>query len=224
MRKQKMSTVFIEEKIRVPDWVSDLTSFRQWAHSPEFPERGRISYLKDEVWVDMSKEQFYHNQLKGEIASILTAFVKKNRLGIFFPDGMLLSDLETNFATGPDGIFVSKESLRTGRLTMVEGAKGGYVELQGAPDMVLEVISPSSVGKDTVVLREVYWDLGVDEYWLVDGRGEKLDFDILRHGPKEYLPVRKPGGWLRSTVFGASFRLTRKTDEMGHPEFTLGVR
>ena len=51
-----------------------------------------------------------------------------------------------------------------------------------------------------------------------------MDFDILRHGAKEYVPVRKPGGWLRSTVFGASFRLTRKTDEMGHPEFTLAVR
>ena len=53
-----MSTVFIEEKVRVPDWVEDLTSFRQWAHSPEYPERGKISYLKDEVWVDMSKEHY----------------------------------------------------------------------------------------------------------------------------------------------------------------------
>jgi Uma2 family endonuclease len=220
-----MSTVFIEEKIRVPDWVKDLASFREWAHSPEFPERGRISYLKDEVWVDMSKEQlFSHNQVKAEISVVLGALVKKNRLGIFFPDGVLLSDRETDFATGPDGIFVSKESLKTERVTMIEGADEGYVELQGVPDMVLEVVSPSSVEKDTKVLPEVYWDLGVDEYWLVDARGEKLDFDILRRGAKEYVPVRKPGGWLRSAVFGNSFRLTRKTDEMGHPEFTLAVR
>jgi Uma2 family endonuclease len=219
-----MSTVVIEEKIRVPDRVRDLESFRQWAHSSEFPERGRISYLKGEVWVDMSKEQLYHNQAKGEIASILMAFVKKNRLGIFFPDGMLLSDLATNFASGPDGIFVSKESLQTERVTMIEGAEGGYVELQGVPDMVLEVVSPSSVQKDTVVLREIYWELGIDECWLVDPRNEGLDFDILRRGAQEYVPVRRTAGWLRSNVFGASFRLTRKTDEMGHPEFTLAVR
>jgi Uma2 family endonuclease len=220
-----MSTVFIEEKIRVPDWVDDLASFRQWAHSPEFPERGRISYLKDEVWVDMSKEQlFSHNQVKAEISTVLGIMVKKNGLGIFFPDGVLLSDQAADFATGPDGIFVSKRSLQTERVTLIEGAEEGYVELQGVPDMLLEVISPSSVGKDTKVLREVYWDLGVDEYWLVDARGEKLDFDILRHGAKEYVAVRKTGGWLRSTVFGASFRLTRKTNEMGHPEFTLAVR
>ncbi len=220
-----MSTVVIEEKVRVPDWVNDLASFRQWAHSGEFPERRGISYLKGEVWVDMRKEQlFSHNQVKGEISSVLGVLVKKNRLGIFFPDGVLLSDLATDFATGPDAIFVSKESLQTNRVTMIEGADGGYVELQGVPDMVLEVVSPSSVEKDTEVLREVYWELGIEEDWLVDARGERLDFDILRHGAKGYVPVRKPGGWLRSTVFGASFRLTRKTNEMGHPEFTLAVR
>ena len=173
----------------------------------------------------MSKEQlFSHNQVKGEISSVLGVLVKKNRLRIFFPDGVLLSDLATDFATGPDAIFVSKESLQTNRVTMIEGADGGYVELQGVPDMVLEVVSPSSVAKDTEVLREVYWELGIEEYWLVDARGERLDFDILRHGAKGYVPVRKPGGWLRSTVFGTSFRLTRKTNEMGYPEFTLAVR
>src|SRR5438094_5918655 len=160
-----MSTVFIEEKVRVPDWVEDLTSFRQWAHSPEYPERGKISYLKDEVWVDISKEQlFSHNQVKGEISSVLAAFVKKNRLGIFFPDGVLLSDVATDFATGPDAIFVSKASLQADRVTMIDGAEGGYVELQGVPAMVLEVVSPSSVQKDTEVLSDVYWELGDEEF------------------------------------------------------------
>ena len=118
---------------------------------------------------------------------------------------MLLSDVATDFATGPDGIFVSKESLQADRVTMIDGAEGGYVELQGVPDMVLEVVSPSSVQKDTEVLRDVYWELGVEEYWLVDARGQRLDFDILRRGAKGYASVRKPGGWLRSSVFGASF-------------------
>jgi Uma2 family endonuclease len=209
----------------VPGWVQDLASFRQWAHSPESPERGNISYLKDEVWVDMSKEQlFSHNQVKGEISSVLAVLVKKNRLGLFFPDGVLLSDAASDFATGPDAIFVSKESLRADRVTLIEGVEGGYVELQGVPDMVLEVVSPSSVQKDTEILSEVYWELGVDEYWLVDARGERLEFDILRRAAKGYAAVRKSGGWLKSTVFGSSFRLTRKINEMGHPEFTLTVR
>ena len=45
-----------------------------------------------------------------------------------------------------------------------EGKKGGYVEVEGSPDMVLEVISDSSVRKDDVLLRQGYWDAGIGEY------------------------------------------------------------
>ena len=33
----------------------------------------------------------------------------------------------------------------------------GYLELEGVPDMVLEVVSRSSVRKDTVLMRQAYW-------------------------------------------------------------------
>jgi hypothetical protein len=56
-----MSTTVVAEGdfVQIPDWVEDLESFRRWAHSDEFPETGRICYLDGEVWVDMSKEQFF---------------------------------------------------------------------------------------------------------------------------------------------------------------------
>src|SRR5256885_8764701 len=48
----------------------------------------------------------------------------------------------------------------------------GYLELEGTPDMVLEVVSESSVQKDTKRLRQLYWQAGIREYWLVDARRE----------------------------------------------------
>jgi Uma2 family endonuclease len=90
--------------------------------------------------------------------------------------------------------------------------------------MVLEVVSASSEEKDTVVLRDLYWRAGVKEYWLVDPRGDDLAFDILRHGAKGYATARKQGGWLKSAVFGRSFRLTREVDRTGLPACTLAVR
>jgi Uma2 family endonuclease len=90
--------------------------------------------------------------------------------------------------------------------------------------MVLEVISNGSVRKDTVILRQAYWEAGVQEYWLVDARKQPLTFDILRHTAKGYVATRKQGGWLRSPVFGKSFRLTQGTDFLGQPSFTLEVR
>jgi Uma2 family endonuclease len=90
--------------------------------------------------------------------------------------------------------------------------------------MVLEIISPSSVYKDTAVLLELYWKAGIDEYWLVEVRGERLRFDILRRGATRYVASRRQAGWVKSHVFGKSFRLKHQADAMGHPQYTLEVR
>jgi Uma2 family endonuclease len=81
-----------------------------------------------------------------------------------------------------------------------------------------------SVRKDTQQLRQDYWTAGIREYWLVDARQEPLVFDILRHTPKGYRTTPKKGGWIKSNVFGKSFRLTCWTSEYGDPEYTLEVR
>lgn len=213
------------EEVAVPDWVSDLESFRRWTDDDDFPEYGRISYLRGEVWVDMSKEQlFTHNQVKHEIDFTLTGLIKARRLGRYYPDGAFLSNVAADISNEPDGMFVSTEARREGRVQVVEGRAEGHVELEGAPDMVLEMVSRSSVEKDTVVLREAYATAGVREYWLVDARPDPLRFDILRLGRAGYIAARKKGGWARSDVFGASFRLTRQAGEAGDPEYRLEVR
>jgi Uma2 family endonuclease len=210
--------------VSIPVWVQDLDSFRRWAHSDEFPETGQICYLNGEVLVDMSKEQFKHNQVKGEFSSVLMPLTKRTRSGRFFPDGFLLTNFAANLSTNPDGMFVLLESLRMGRVRLVEGAEEGFTELQGTPDMVLEIVSPSSVHKDTVVLPDLYWQAGVNEYWLVDVRGERPQFDILRRGAIRFVATRKQGGWVKSNVFGKSFRLMQRADALGHPEYMLEMR
>jgi Uma2 family endonuclease len=213
------------DRISVPPWIVDLASFRRWVASDDFPDSGRIWFLKGEVWIDMSKEQiFTHVQVKTEITVVLGGWVKTNQLGLFLADGAMLTNMSADISGVPDAVFVSKVSLQADRVRFVEGGEEGYVELAGAPDMVLEVISRSSVHKDTVVLRDAYWEAGIREFWLVDARGEAPTFDILRHTPKGFSATRRQGGWLKSAVFGKAFRLTRQTNALGHPEFTLEMR
>ncbi len=220
-----MSTIWFDRnKVRIPAQVLDLATFRRWAHSDEFPEKGHVAYLAGEVWVDMSKEQFSHNQVKGEVTSVLTALAKQGQLGRVFPDGYLLTNAEADLSTNPDGIFASTESLRSGRVRLVAGAEEGYVELEGTPDMVLEVISPSSEEKDVEVMPKLYWQAGIPEYWLIDVRGDRLDFRILRRAAKGYAAVRARGGWLKSAAFGRSFRLARQADALGYPQYTLSIK
>ncbi len=150
--------------------------------------------------------------------------VGAKKLGKFFPDGLLLTNEEADLSGNPDGTFVSNASFRAERVRLIEGAKSDHVEMEGSPDMVLEVVSDGSESKDTEILRELYWKAGIREYWLVDARGDRLAFDIFRRTSRGYSATPKTGGWMKSTVFGQSFRLSRRTDELGHPEFTLRVR
>ena len=183
------------------------------------PEKGTVSYLAGEMCVETSKEQLYsHNRLKNEFARVLEGLARKKRMGEYFGDGVLLSNIEADLSSKPDGIFVLAECFRDGAVELIEGAQEGYVELVGAPSMVLEVVSTSSVRKDCESLRELYWKAGIAEYWLVDARGDQLQFDILRRTSRGYSVTRKSVGWIKSTVFEQSFRLIRKTNEWGHPQ------
>jgi Uma2 family endonuclease len=212
-------------ELNVPHWVTDIHAFRRWLDSDEVPEDLRIWWLCGKVWADMSREQiFTHLALKGEFHAVLTRLVKEGELGLLLPDGLLLSNFEANVSGNPDATFVSNETLASERIRLIEGCEGGYTEMQGSPDMVLEVLSRSSVTKDTVTLREAYWKAGVREYWLADARRGALKFDVLRHTARGFAATAKKDGWVKPNVFGKAFRLTQSTSKLGHPEYTLQVR
>lgn len=215
-----------ERTVRIPRNVVDLSSFRRWFHSSRFPEtKQRIEFIQGDVWVDTAMEQiFSHNQVKSEYTRALVSLVKEDDLGRFFQNGVQIVNEAAGWSCQADGTFVSHHSRDSGRVRIVPSRQGGFIELLGSPDMVLEVVSRNSVKKDKVILREQYWLAEIEEYWLVDARKEHLEFDILRYSPKGYVPARKVDGWMKSKVFGKSFRFTYDLDRRGEPEYTLEVR
>ena len=117
---------------------------------------------------------------------------------------------------------MSTKALSEGRVVFEEG--DDTLEVVGSPDMALEIVSKTSVQKDTVELLDAYWRAGISEYWLVDPRGDAPRLEIYRRGATKYLPSRKQDGWVRSPLFGKSFRLTRQPGRNGISEFTLAIR
>ncbi len=222
-----MHTVIYEEgeKVSIPIWVADLASFRRWAASDDFPESGRIWWLQGEVCADMSKQQiFSHVMVKTRIAAVLSMFAEKYDRGLFFGDGVFFVNEEADIAGVPDSVFISNETLESRTAQFVEGADSGYTELVGSPDMVLEVVSKSSVEKDTVLLKHAYWQAGVREYWLVDARNEPVQFDLYRHTPRGYVATRGKDGWLKSNVYGKSFRVVADIAATPKPKFSFEMR
>ena len=213
-------------QVSVPPWVVDLDSFCRWVESDDVPEKLRIWYLKGEVWIDMSQEEVNtHVLLKSKFFIVLGGLVDAAHLGRFYPDGLFLKNSAADVAGNPDATFISTAALQAKRVRPIRGKKSKIIGLDGSADMVLEVVSDSSTRKDLIVLRQAYWEAGVREYWLVDARREPLTFDILRHTAKGYVAARKQDGWLKSAVFGKSFRLTQEIDAvLGDAVFTLEVR
>lgn len=214
-----------DECVEVPDWVVDLESFRRWTDDDAFPERGQITFFKGDVWVDMSKEQLFdHNLVKTECTRVVANLEWVLENGLYFSDGAFLSNADADVSNQPDGVFVSTTTLDEKKVTIVEGKEHGHVELEGSPDMALEVVSDSSVEKDTVLLRQAYAIAGIREYWLIDAREEPAQFDILRLTARGYVAGRKRLGWVRSEVFNRWFRLSPRVGPGGYTRFRLEVQ
>jgi Uma2 family endonuclease len=222
---QPMFRSSLTDPVVVPEWVHDRATFLRWTESADFPEGGRIDYLAREVWIDMSEEQvFSHNQVKTELTRVLAGLARAERMGRYFADGLRIEHPEADLVAVPDGVFLANPTIETMRVRFVKGAQSGFTRVEGSPDLVVEVLSDSSVKKDTEELRSLYHKAGIPEYWLIDARSESLRFDVLRRTDRGYVAARKKDGWVSSAVLGKSFRLTQRPDLLGHPEYTLEVK
>ena len=217
-----MSAIVVGPGFRIPRWVRDLKSFRRWARSPEFPDQGWFSYLGGELWVEPVMEKSVHNRIKTAIVAILALLADEDRIGLFYSDRMRLTNVEANLSTEPDGMLVLHAAMDAGEVRLVEGDQAA--EVLGTPGMVFEVVSTSSVRKDTEILPLLYWQAGVSEYWIVDSRAEMPELQILRRGRSKLAPVRAVDGWVKSDVFGKSIRLVRLPARHGVSDFRLEVR
>lgn len=209
------------QEVRVPEWGRDWKTFRRWTECEDFPQHGHIAYLRGAVWIDMSKEQiFSHNQFKTKCAKLLDGIIEGESLGLYFSDGAYLSHEEADVFNQPDGMFVSSRSLQEGRVRLVEESDEGVVEVEGSPEIVLEVGSASSVIKDTITLREAYAAAGISEYWILNARALPPAFELLLLREGTYHPARSHEDWLFSPALARWFRLV-PFEQAGFASFRL---
>src|SRR5262245_35614790 len=141
-----MSTIVVADQVRIPSWVNDLESFRRWSRSDDYPERGWVSFLDSEIWVDTYMEQlFTHNRVKTRFTGTLAEIAEAEELGYYLSDRASLSNEDANLSTEEDGTFCSFDAIEKKRVRLLEGVEEGHVEIEGTPDMVLEVVSTRSV-------------------------------------------------------------------------------
>lgn len=128
-----------------------------------------------------------HQEVVFFIARKMQQWVEEKQLGKVY-----IAPLDVVFAprafTQPDVIFISNERLQA--IT----AKN----ISGAPDLVVEVASPSTQRKDRTRKYNLYARFGVREYWIVDRDAEGVDVFVLDNG--QYREVESEAGEARSEI------------------------
>ena len=151
-------------------------SFDEWRAMPETKQRYEIV---DGVMRMPPGPSYDHQWITKKIDRRLTDFVEAKDLGIvlFAPLDLLVSR-EPLRVRQPDVLFLN--AIRTG----IRGRRElrGMQVLEVAPDIVVEVLSPSNSRRDTQEKLEDYRRLGVLECWLVSPEAETVE--VLSLGPE----------------------------------------
>ena len=183
-----------DPKLRQDDTVERLLDSRR---AGEFTvedyyvisEKYRIELI-DGVIYDMAAPTLDHQHIAGLVYTQMMNFRMENHEkcmpGIAPIDVQLDRDDKT--MVQPDVIVLCEKIVKEGKV------------VYGAPDFVLEVLSPATRFKDSIIKRDKYRAAGCREYWMVDPLNQRvtvLDFDNNLDGVYTFdqkVPVRVSGG------------------------------
>ena len=114
---------------------------------------------------------YSHQNESGNLYVLLRSFVASRKLGkvLYAPFDVVLDEREV---LQPDLLFVA-EARRS--IVKPEG-------VFGPPDLVVEIVSPSSIRRDRAQKKDIYARFEVPEYWLVDHIHRTVEVFILENG------------------------------------------
>ena len=122
-----------------------------------FPEDGKRHELIDGEHYVTPSPFVRHQILVSRLLRALADHVDEQDLGLVLPAPMDVV-LSEHDVVEPDLLFVSRE--RSNRIT--------EANVQGAPDLVVEILSPGTRHRDEITKRHLYEAHDIREYWIVD--------------------------------------------------------
>ena len=112
-----------------------------------------------------------HNHVSFNIARIFADYLRGKRC--------------TPFADGVDLYLTEEDRFIPDMMVVCDPDKIKHDGVYGAPDLVVEVLSPSTMRNDRMGKKEVYQTCGVREYWLVDPENRTIEQYLLQDGKLE---------------------------------------
>ena len=149
---------------RIPEGKIVLTS-EDYVLLPN--DRNRYELLEGELNVTPAPST-KHQTTSGNVFVLLAHYIKERDLGKLFhaPIDVIL---EPTSVLQPDLLFVSKARQQI----ITERA------VEGAPDLVIEILSPGTSRTDRVTKAQIYARHTVPAYWIVDPEQEAIEIYLL---------------------------------------------
>jgi Uma2 family endonuclease len=147
-----------------------------WDDYKLFPNDGRRHELIDGQHIMSPSPKSKHQDASSNLFWLLQSFIRPRRLGRLYaaPFDVIFSQFDV---VEPDLLFIA--ALRVKKLVK------DWV--RGAPDLVVEILSPSMGEIDRSLKFKQYEKFGVREYWLVDPEIESVEIFVLRDSGYELL-------------------------------------
>lgn len=136
-----------------------------------YQEKVREELIGGKVVAMSPRPMYNHNHVAFNIAVIFNHYLRGKRCTAI-PDG-------TDLYLTEEDRFVPDMMVVCDREKIQEDG------VHGAPDLVVEVLSPSTAKRDRVDKKAVYERCGVREYWLVDPKNRTIEQYFLRDGKLE---------------------------------------
>lgn len=162
-------------KETAPRYAADLRlTYDDYCHIP-FGERYEL--VEGELRRMTPSPTVFHQKVSGKIEKALREWVDVHGLGevYYSPIDVVLSE---HNVVQPDILYISRE-----RLGIIKKAC-----IQGAPDLVVEILSPSTLEWDRVTKRRIYGRYGIREYWIADPDGRSIE--VAAHNGKELATIQ----------------------------------
>jgi Uma2 family endonuclease len=141
-----------------------------------------------------------HQEIQNELIFALTKFVKEHSLGKVFGTPTDLK-LGTN-TTQPDIIFLSKE----------HASRAKALEINGYADLVVEILSKSSVKRDRQTKFRLYQDAKIPSYWIVSPEAKQIELYRLTKEGYDMIAVYSKDDTLRyDFAHGKTLELNLRT-------------
>jgi Uma2 family endonuclease len=174
-------------------------SYEEYARLPTSGST-RFEVIADELAVTPSPSGA-HQLVVANLVMVLGIFVREHDLGRLLPGPMDVLFGEGDYLQ-PDLVFVRRDRAH------LMSPRG----IEGPPDLVVEILSPSTAHRDRGIKLERYRHFGVPEYWIVDidaravevwrlGKGAREPEVVEAAGHLSWVPV--PGGLALEVAVGA---------------------